>query len=118
LFTKGNPVLEPQWSGFLQYQYDLATTVYYGEFYHKYFAKYVNLRILSYFHGLYSRLDVIILMFTQSLPILPTWDSLKMIEEDTVVKCKILRDSQEFRRHTGIGWICEEEKKRKIIIEF
>jgi hypothetical protein len=40
-------------------------------------------------------------------------DSLK--NEDTVVKCKILRDDSEFRRHTGIGYrFVEEEKDRKI----
>jgi hypothetical protein len=35
--------------------------------------------------------------------------------EDTVVKCKILRDSPEFRRHTGIGYrFVEEEKIEKL----
>jgi hypothetical protein len=47
------------------------------------------------------------------------WILSKMIE-DTVVKCKILRDdSPEFRRHTGIGYrFVEEEKDRKIIVNF
>jgi hypothetical protein len=43
------------------------------------------------------------------------WILSKMIE-DTVVKCKILRDdSPEFRRHTGIGYrFVEEEKIEKL----
>jgi hypothetical protein len=46
------------------------------------------------------------------------WILSKMIEDDTV-KCKILRDSPEFRRHTGIGYrFVEEEKDRKIIVNF
>jgi hypothetical protein len=39
--------------------------------------------------------------------------------EDTVVKCKILRDdSPEFRRHTGIGYRFVEEEKDQIIVNF
>jgi hypothetical protein len=42
------------------------------------------------------------------------WILSKMIE-DTVVKCKILRDDSPFRRHTGIGYrFVEEEKDRKL----
>jgi hypothetical protein len=47
------------------------------------------------------------------------WILSKMIE-DTVVKCKILRDdSPEFRRHTGIGYRSLSRKKiEKIIVNF
>jgi hypothetical protein len=60
-------------------------------------------------------MDVIIYDVYSTFTILPTCGFSQKIE-DTVVKCKILRDdSPEFRRHTGIGYrFVEEEKDRKL----
>jgi hypothetical protein len=93
-------------------------------YYHKYFASYVNKQIKDPFPTFLAytlNMDVVIYeVYSKFTPdITNMWILSKMIE-DTVVKCKILKDdSPEFRRHTGVGYkFVEKEEDRKIIVNF
>jgi hypothetical protein len=89
-------------------------------FYHKYFATCQQAaKEPFHIHGLHLEHGRDYLRYSTFTPdITNMWILSKMIE-DTVVKCKILRDdSLEFRRHTGIGYRFVEEEKIENYSEF
>lgn len=93
-------------------------------YYHRYFKPYVMEQLKDPFpiflsHTLNMEVLIHDVYSTFTPDITNMWILSKLIE-DTIVKCKILRDdSPEFRRHTGIGYVfVEDEKDRKITVNF
>jgi hypothetical protein len=86
-------------------------------FYHKYFATYVNKqqRTISYIHGLHLEhgRDYYDVYSTFTPDITNMWILSKMIE-DTVVKCKILRDDSPGLEDILVYRFVEEEKIEKL----
>jgi hypothetical protein len=93
-------------------------------YYHRYLTPYVQDQFKEPFPTFLSYtldMDITIYdVYSKFTPDITNMWILSKLIEDTVVKCKLIRDdSPEFRRHTGIGYkFVESEKDRKITVNF